>query len=395
MNIKVTWQRSAMMKKSFFFLLLFLYSTLLHPVFAYNNPKGSQIEPLINSYLSSYAFSPDNLFKLAVYTEMKGDFEVSSRSIRLRFGDLGEISFFPNNCLFRTGSQVFSLSRRGNNSLSEVAAMNRALFLMFENISLLANNDADPALVAFVDESLARKNIEPFNKIFVRHILVNYGKYDGKRRQVEFHTDWLPEQAVAELTKQEERLVKKYRTPLMIRLDDTFLRGYYIYSGGTVYVEDVDREVKYATGEEFDPNVTAFKVFSQKLFVQSAQYVSTNETKRLANYERQMLVVENLDDGTVAFSTKAFLPTETALGSLAEGAARRQSTKTASKSLKVKPLYHEYNWIGMMLGVLREQRISIADPEILAFLVDKPYFERIYQQLTPEERTAVDRTRNR
>lgn len=191
------------------------------------------------------------------------------------------------------------------------------------------------------------------------------------------------------LTKSEEKLIKKYRTPLMIRLDDNFLRGYYIHSGGTVYVEDVNRDVKYATGEEYDPNVSAFKVFVQKLFVQSAQFISQNESKRLAQYSRQVLVVDVTEDGTVVFSHKSFLP-ETAPSTLVSHAAGSQPGLSTSG---VEPLYHQYNWIGMMLGVLREQNISIADPEILSFLLDKPYFSRIYQQLTPTEQVAVDRTR--
>jgi hypothetical protein len=376
--------------RSFFFLLVFL--VILLPFHAQAR-QNSQVEPLINSYLASYAFSPDNLFKLAVYTELKGNFETNSRSIELDFGGLGHITFFPNNCLFRTSGKVYSLSRRGQNPLNEVSAINQELSRLFENIALLANHNADPEKVAFVDESLARKNIEPFNKIFVRHILINYGRFDAAARKVEFHTDWLPPEARMSLTEKEEMLIKKYRTPLKIRLDDNFLRGFYIYSGGTVYVEDVDRNVKYATGEEFDPNVSAFKVFVQKLFVQSAQYIAQNENRRLAEANHNLLVVNHNEKGELAVTHQTFAPPN----SYAQpGSDRFAKSKRGSKpNGGIEPLYHRYNWINMMLGVLREQNISIADPEILAFLIDKPYFDKIYARLTPEERKAVDRTRRR
>ncbi|MEL7532687.1 MAG: hypothetical protein AAFN10_15315 [Bacteroidota bacterium] len=344
---------------------------------------------MINSYLTSYPFSADNLFKLAVYTELKGNFDPRSQSIHVDFGNLGTISFFQKNCLLKTSSsKVFHLMRDGSNSMPEIAAVNDALHHLFENIALLANHNADPRLVSFVDESLARKNIEPFNKIFVRHILINYGKYSASEKRVEFHTDWLPKGSSL-MTKGEERLVKQHLTPLRIQLDDHFLRGYYIHSGGTVYVEDVNRSVKYATGEEYDPNVSAFKVFVQKLFVQSAHFIANTESKRLESKPRLAMFVPP-KEGEIEFSHQSFIPEiERKPAQTVASRSRRISTTSG----KVTPLYHKYNWIGMMMAILREENLSIADPEILIYFLDKPYFDKVYAALTPEEQRAVDKTR--
>ncbi|MEL6654587.1 MAG: hypothetical protein AAFQ87_27680, partial [Bacteroidota bacterium] len=341
-------------------------------------------------YLTSYPFSPDNLFKLAVFTELKGRFDPYSQSIHVDFGNLGTISFFSKNCLLKTSSsKVFHLMRDGSSSMAEVAAVNDALHKLFENIALLANHRANPELVAFVDESLARKNIEPFNKIFVRHILINYGRFTPSENKVEFHTDWLPEESTKFHSKEEEALIQKHLTPLRIQLDDHFLRGYYIQSGGTVYVEDVDRKVKYATGEDYDPNVSAFKVFVQKLFVRSAHYIATNESKRLESKPRLAMFVPPAE-GEIAFSHQSFIP-EIERREAAPVSSRKRVANVSTKG--VKPLYHKYNWIGMMLTILREENLSIADPDILVYFVDKPYFDKVYAALTPEEKKAVDQTR--
>jgi len=371
-----------------FFFTVTLFTFLVFSNHQTSARPNSQIEPLINSYLTSYPFSADNLFKLAVYTELKGDFDPHSQSIHVDFGNLGTISFFSKNCLLKTSSsKVFHLMRDGSSSMPEIAAVNDALHNLFENIALLANHNADPDLVAFVDESLARKNIEPFNKIFVRHILINYGKYSATENRVEFHTDWLPKETSTLMTKGEARLVKQHLTPLRIQLDDHFLRGYYIHSGGTVYVEDVNRAVKYATGEEYDPNVSAFKVFVQKLFVQSAHYIANTESKRLESKPRLAMFVPP-KGGEIEFSHQSFIPEIDR--KKASPIASRKITKT---SAKVSPLYHKYNWIGMMMAILREENLSIADPDILIYFLDKPYFEKVYAALTPEEKREVDKTR--
>ena len=53
-------------------------------------------------------------------------------------------------------------------------------------------------------------------------------------------------------------------------------------------------------------------------------------------------------------------------------------------------LYQEYDWIPMMLGMLRAQRVNIGDPDIIQYFVDEPYFDRIYRLLTPKEKIKVD-----
>ena len=80
-------------------------------------------------------------------------------------------------------------------------------------------------------------------------------------------------------------MVKRHVTPLKIKLNEEVIRGYYINSGGTVYIENVDRDVYFATGEQYDYNVSAFKLFVQKVFVQTIQYISQKETNRLEEIE--------------------------------------------------------------------------------------------------------------
>ena len=69
--------------------------------------------------------------------------------------------------------------------------LNEQLDDMFEKIILLGNAGASQEHVKFVDRSLARKNIEPFEKVYLRHILLKYGKFDLENQEVTFHTDWL------------------------------------------------------------------------------------------------------------------------------------------------------------------------------------------------------------
>ena len=48
----------------------------------------------------------------------------------------------------------------------------------------------------------------------------------------------------------------------------------------------------------------------------------------------------------------------------------------------IKPLYDKYNWIPMMLGIMRSNNISIADKDVIEYFIDQPYFPILYDQLT-------------
>ena len=199
----------------------------------------------------------------------------------LEFGSIASLAFYERNCLLRTAdNRVYHLDQ-SQNSTAQIYAMNSTLANIFERIILLSNHNSEQKLIQFVDKHLSRKNIEPFQKIFLRHILVRYGQFDEENNRIEFHTEWLPEKEFTYKGPNDERLIRKPIDPLLIKLDVSILRGYYLRSGGTVYVEDVRRDVNYATGEQYDPNVTAFKVFVQKLFVQTTQYIVREENNRI------------------------------------------------------------------------------------------------------------------
>ncbi|MEZ4776976.1 MAG: hypothetical protein R3D00_27625 [Bacteroidia bacterium] len=350
------------------------------------SPKGSW-EALIGEFFHSYAISSDNLFRLAAYSELKGRYSEEEGSLKLTFGELGNITFFKNHCLLRTyRNQVFHLNKE-EGMLDRVDPINNALSEIFEKIILLGNQDAAPDFVEFVDQNLARKNMEPFEKVFLRHILLRHGKYDRQNHVVEFYSDWLEKRDFSNslsVSSYEEMLVRKYRTPLRIRLDEKILRGWYLDAGGTVFVEDVDRPVFYATGEQYDQNVVAFKVFLQKMFVESIQFVAKTESERLQENKGSYTVSVSDSQNPVSATQTSFFPKND----------REPVYITPSGNqtiITVEPLYHEFNWIPMMLNILRSRDINFGDPAIIRFFVDEPYFPKIYEQLNEKERILADR----
>lgn len=369
------------------FLRLFLLLWLFPASFLVAQPAYEDLENLINDQITGYALSFDNQFKLAAYTELKGDYSPEFNTLTLDFGSLGQVAFYRNNLLFKTGNQVYHLNR-GENGTVGAAAIDLKLSELFEQILLLGNQDADPRHVYFVDQHLARKNIEPFDKLFLRHILITYGRYVPEQGYVEFHTEWLPGTTYSYRDPHDSVLVRKPISPLKIRLDAQILRGYYIRAGGTVYVENVNREVDYATGESYSYNVAAFKLFVQKLFVQSVQYVVQAESQRLGRQAQPVTFVPgHLPASELAAPSSTFLADQ---GRPAPVTTIRPRVVQAAAPSPVAPLYHRYSWIPMMLSILRAQRINIGDPDVICYFVNEPYFERIYAQLTAEERLRVD-----
>ncbi len=358
-------------------LVLALFCNLFISSFAQApSKKNATLEQIIQQFIFPYALSPDNQFKLAAYAELKGQFSNMDQSLSLNFGDLGYLSFFSKNCLLRSGNGVLHLTKYDMSSAS-LPLINKRLSEMFEHIILLGNGDADIEHINFVDKFLARKNIEPFDKIFIRHILIKYGEYNPLLGQVNFDTRKIPEQVFArDKDAKNQSWLKKYISPLKIQLDEKILKGFYLKSGGTVYVEDVDRKVFYATGEQYDDNVTAFKVFIQKLFVQSAQYIIQNEADRLKEIHKneKQVVTEMVDFDSSIDQSKRFVP-------------RGRRTQKVSR---VTPLYDRNAWIPMMLGMLYKQKIKFSDPEVLPYFLGREDFPEIYKRLTLEERKQVD-----
>lgn len=347
---------------------------------AQHRGQASGMERLINSYLDSYPFHSDNEFKLAAYAELRGTYSARDRAFVLPFGDLADLAFYPHNCLLKVNRQVFYLDI-GDDDPAKIRAFNRALEEVFENISLMGNHGATPEHIRFVNRWLAKKSIEPFDKIFTRHILLKYGKYDSRMRQVVFHTNWIAGKDIAYRGSGDKQLVRKPTTPLKMVLDSINLRGWYLKVGGYVYVEDVRRPVAYATGEQYSYNLSAFKLFVQKMFVQTAQEVVAEEARR----PKPMLTKVSRRKQIQARTEVMDRPRPMAHHTRGEG-------PPVSKHRQVPaPLYHDKAWIPMMLSMLREKNIRVTDPAVLQHLINKPFFKDVYQYLSAEERALVDR----
>lgn len=371
------------------------------------------LETIIGRTIGQYPFSPANALRLSAYAELKGRYEQSPFSLTLPFGYLGSLRFYGKSCLLRTeDGRVFTLDPHRDNA-AQAQYLDAAISGILERIMLLGDQDVDPAKRAFVDQHLARKHIEPFAKLYVRHLLLHYGRYDAYAGRLTLHTDWLP---VAENSRSESDTVmfQKPADPLMIKLDGDILRGYYIRSGGTVYVENIDRKTAYASGEEYAYNVAAFKLFAQKMFSQTTQFITTTEKARLVS-----LIEEPASKLGATPSSAESVPAVVDLGTprmesmgRTRGASRPSTSPAQSanvrdlasqrilppgyrqqKANRSKPgpqLYGPGAWIQMMLTILRQKGFSISDPDILPYFIDQPYFTKIYERLTAEERAEVD-----
>lgn len=380
------------------FLLIFSQIALNLSLYSQSqDPHVSTLESLINERLDGYPLREDNKFRLASYCELKGQFEHKNDALIIDFGTYGNITFYENNFILRsTGRGVFHMDR-GRNSSSQVLAMNESLQSIFDQIMLLSNHDKDPDLVAFIDEHLSLKNIEPFYKIFVRHILIKYGRYNPDLKVVEFKTEWLPDQFYDYKEPGDRQLVRKTISPLRLKLDKKILRGYYVKAGGTVYIENVKRKVKYASGEEYSPNITAFKVFAQRLFVQTTQYITTAEKRRIQTIRQApppILYANNTSRPMPAgYGMRRKQAQPMAYSFSGKKTVSSRQTNRTQKGVfyaNVKPLYEAQNWIPMMLGIMRAKKIDISDRDVLKYFKNQPYFPDLYKQLTKEERRAVD-----
>ncbi|MEM7655257.1 MAG: hypothetical protein AAF399_03945 [Bacteroidota bacterium] len=369
-------------------------------------------EAMIHRYVHPYDLSPDNRFRLAAYLELKGQLGQNRNAITLEFGSLAKLSLYQRNCLLRTAdNRVYHLDQRANSERS-ATIMNEVISAIFDRILLLANHEAEAELISFVDQALTRKNLEPFDKVYLRHILLKYGRYDRNRQEIFFHTDWLPEQQYTYRSPGDVSPVQRPSEPMQIKLTPEVLRGYYLRSGGTVYVENVNRQVEYATGEEYSYNVSAFKLFVQQLFTQTTHYVVREEKARIADlpyYQlpdfsqaapptqyvavaapSQPIAPQGRSRGA-APATTSFHGQRGDLRNLRAASSSPASQRRQKRLAAVKPLYSEYDWIPVMLGHLRARGISIGDPDIIQYFTDQPYFPELYKRLTFEEKTAVDR----
>lgn len=349
------------------------------------------LERLINEYINTYAFSPANLLRLSAYAELKGEFSSRDNSLKLDFGSNGTITFFSSNFLYRTSFGSVFYMNKGDKNTQLLHTLNQELDRLFEKIDLLSNSNKDAYLVNFIDKSLARKNIEPFEKILTRFILIKYGRYNPQTKVVEFHTDWLPKETVVQNALGKTTL-KPHNAPLRMVLDSTTIRGYYINVGGQVYVDNVKRKVAYATGEQYLYNVSAFKLFIQKLFLHTALPVTNLSQPQGLNTPSQGTIAQNNPPKTAHESTSRQI-SPAALNKVASEKSYDSAPLTASinSEPEIEPLYGKYTWIPALLGRLRSHNIKISDPDILQYLIDQPYFPRIYDLLNKLEKIEVDR----
>lgn len=401
------------MGKLFLFLGGVVY-LFLRPAFclAQTSEPDFPYERLIEDYISPYELSSDNQFRLAVYAELRGKYSSEYQSLSLHFGSLASLTFYNNNCLLRTANnRIYHLDQRRRSERS-LMVMDQVLTEIFDRILLLGNHEADPDMVDFIDRALAKKNLEPFQKMYLRHVLIRYGYFDRQYQRIIFHTDWLPDQNYAYRGPSDVSIVDRPLEPLKIKLDERVIRGYYLNSGGTVYVEDVDREVLYATGEQYDYNVHAFKLFAQRLFTQTTQYIVGTEQDRLDELETRTANVvwdvirlepEEVDPQPThifANSSSSGEQLYASRGQSSDGAFGRTrgmdpAPRIKKKSVKTNRIarYSQYDWISMMLAQLRSHGINIGDPDIIQYFVDHPDFQHLYKLLTPKEKEKVDRNR--
>lgn len=361
--------------------LVLLAATLLcfaRPALGNELETPFPFEAMINQYLGAYALSEDNLFRLAAYAELRGQYAQEQRSLTLAFGGLGRITFYDRNCLLRSGTySVFHLDAHRVNE-EQARAMNRELDRLFEQVLLLSNRGADTVLIRLADRFLARKNLDAFDKLFLRHLLIRFGRLDPSGTRIELDTQWLPDQVYEQLDPASKELMRKPIEPMRIRLEDKFVRGYSIRTGGTVYIEDVRRSVRYASGEEVSPNVTAFKAFMQRLFSQTTQYLLAEP--RQAPPQRDELL--RPDDSQVPPLQAVLMPLP-------------PRPMAAAAPVEIPPMpqhpYHPDAWAPMMLNLLRARGIRPSDREILRYLASSPHFPLLYRFMTPAEQRETDR----
>lgn len=352
----------------FFMLLTVSYGPSYGQATQTNTDKT--LEKAIHFCMEGYPFTYDNRFKLSAYAELKGRFNEGSSILTLDFGSLGTMFFFEKNCLLRNAeNNVFYLNKNEHNP-PLAKALNEGIAFIFEKINLLGNHQAATSQVDFIDEKLSKKNIEPFYKIYIRHILTKYGRYDSSDKQLLFHTDY-----VIEANKLDES-VKQHNTPMKIVVEDNYIKGYYLDVGGEVYMYDEDTDIFYVTGEDFNyNNVTAFKLFIQKLFAESIQYVAAEESKRISGISRS----SKIRDGVIAKAASSAYP------------VRKLTYKQKMEmEASLNELYGPYSWIPMMLSMLRDNKINIGEPEIIKYFVELEFFSKLYSQLNKTEKEMVD-----
>ncbi|WNJ16786.1 hypothetical protein [Pontibacter sp. G13] len=339
-------------------------------LYAQTEPREATMEALIDRFIQPYILEQDNLFRLSAYAELKGIFSSQHQSLVLDFEGLGQLTLYDRNALLRTSdNRVFTLPKDQPRKIESVM-FNDELNEIFEQINLLGKHEASEEKINFVDAGLAKKNIEPFEKIFLRYLLISYGKYDQAKQEVYFHTDWMERDP---LFLEDQVMMRMPAGPMTLQLNPTVIRGKFLQSGGNAFVEDFNSPHQYVTGETYQANVAYFKVFAQQLFMQTVEYIAADDESRRNQYT--MTVTEQNGHSSKVITSAEFSTT---------------SSGFSEGSSEIPTLYHPNNWIPMMLGKLRSHDVSISDPEVIIYFIETPVYPEIYRHMTPKERKQAD-----
>ena len=134
------------------------------------------------------------------------------------------------------------------------------------------------------------------------------------------------------------------------------------------------------------------------MFAQSTQYIVREEKKRINDRYPVVASKQNTPTSTGAkvYAVAEPIPSAMAGPKISQTQQSKVSTrKVASTSKAPQTPYNEFDWIPMMLGMLRAQDINIGDPDIIRYFIDEPYFPQLYEQLNRAERTKVDAFKNK
>lgn len=353
---------------SLYILFSFLFSYLLADPTPSNNERAP-VERLINEIVYAYNIDEKNLTRLAAYTELKGVYTRETGHLQVHFGSYGTLQFFKASCLLKTYDGYYTLSPEEQDT-SKLFSFNRALFNLLESIPLLSNQYASPNHVAFVDRCLSRKSLAAFDKLYVRHILIKYGKFD--QGQVSFQDNWLPEHIFVEVDQDTRALKRKGSRRLKLTLTEKELRGYYLDIGAEVYARDANRKVIYASGEILPKNIGPLNLFVQHLYIQTAQFI-TKDKPEIGRMEKR-------DTPILAVAPKTNFSVTDHPG------LQHRSLKEIK--LNNHP-YQMHSWIPTMLGLLRYHDIEFHDPDVANILISHPSFDVMLDFMTTEEQEMM------
>ncbi|MEM7656935.1 MAG: hypothetical protein AAF399_12455 [Bacteroidota bacterium] len=217
--------------------LVCLFTALLMTCYLYAN----------SSLWEGLGLDLSNQLRLQCYAEMLGQVRSDRAELRLGFGSLGSFQLYPTHCLLKTArGQCLTVDRHADRMADQVA-LNEALSELLEQIDLMGQEAVEVEKREYVDQALAGLSLGAFEKLYVRHLLLQYGRWDRRHQSVWLHSDWLSEQQQA---------------PLALQLNQTEARGFFLEHGGQVYA-----------GTQTRANGAAFELFLYQLMSREVRRV--------------------------------------------------------------------------------------------------------------------------